>query len=240
MVTSNTCWMKEFCKKYKSKDAECRTSDIFCIKQHKLDYLYSSSNLTDKQRIHQNLRIDADGTDRDNFLKLKDIQNNIEYWVSNGNNLYIYSNTTGNGKTAWSVRLIQSYLESIWYKCSYECHALFINVPKYLLAIKDAISNHNEYAEHINKHILDADLVVFDEIGSKVGTEFELENLLSIISNRIDNNKSNIYTSNLNPAQLKDKIGDRLYSRIVNSSENIEFRGKDKRVLLNDTASSIK
>ena len=36
------------------------------------------------------------------------------------------------------------------------------------------------------------DLVVWDDIGSKNGTEFEVSHLLSIIDQRINNGKSNI------------------------------------------------
>ena len=49
-------------------------------------------------------------------------------------------------------------------------------------------------------------------------------------------NKSNIYTSNVTGQELKDKLGERLYSRIVNLSTNIELRGTDKRsVMVNGT-----
>ena len=49
---------------------------------------------------------------------------------------------------------------------------------------------------------------------------------------RIDMNKSNIYTSNMRPDELKELIGDRLYSRIVKLSTEIEFKGQDKRGLV--------
>ena len=143
--------------------------------------------------------------------------------------MYIHSNTCGNGKTAWSLRLIQSYLGSIWYKCDLNCKALFINVPRFLLALKDNITDKNDYIQHIKKYVLNADLVVWDEIATKAATQFEHENLLSLINTRIDYNKSNIYTSNLNPDEIKERLGDRLYSRIVNLSTDIELFGSDKR-----------
>jgi DNA replication protein DnaC len=71
-----------------------------------------------------------------------------------------------------------------------------------------------------------------NDLGTKVGTEFEVENLLNIINNRIDNGKSNIYTSNIVPEDLKHCIGERLYSRTVNLSSVIELKGQDKRGLV--------
>ena len=81
------------------------------------------------------------------------------------------------------------------------------------------------------ENVLKADLIIWDEIGSKGLTQFEHENILSYINARIDSNKSNIYTSNLTDTELHTAIGDRLASRICNLSYNYEFKGMDKRGL---------
>ena len=230
MILSNNCFLYDKCKKFNNK--ECNLEDeIFCIKLFKLDYLYNESLLTDQQRKYIALRIDADGTDRDEFLRLKDIESNIESFIENGESLYIHSSNCGNGKTAWSIRLIQSYFNNIWYKCDLNCKALFINVPRFLLALKDSISNENPYVEHIRKNVLSADIVVWDEIGTKAVTQFEHEHLLSLINARIDSNKSQIFTSNLEPEELREAVGERLYSRVVNLSNIIQLKGSDKRGL---------
>lgn len=228
MLDSRECWLQDTCKKFK-RDSSCSTNDTFCIKQFKLDKLYDLSLLSDKQKKHIKLWAEANGTDRKEFTKLKEIEENIDSFVKNGNNLYLYSHTCGNGKTAWSTRLIQSYLENNWYNCDLKCIALFIHVPKYLLAIKQNISEKSEYVEFINKNIFSADVVVFDEIATKIATPFEHENLLNIINNRITDGKSNIYTSNLSPVELKENLGERLFSRIISLSQIIELKGKDKR-----------
>ena len=222
MILSNDCFLYEHCKKYRLGNCKLENEE-FCIKLFKLDYLYQESLLSDEQRRYMTLRLDADGTDRDQFLKLKNIESNIEEFVNSGDSLYIYSSNCGNGKTAWSIRLLQAYANAIWHKCDLNCKILFINVPKFLLGLKDNISHHNEYVEHIKSN------VVWDEIGTKSVTQFEHEHLLSLINNRIDFNKSQIFTSNLHPSELREAVGERLYSRVVNLSTVIEFRGKDKR-----------
>lgn len=50
-----------------------------------------------------------------------------------------------------------------------------------------------------------------------------------MIDARISSNKSNFFTSNLNEDELHEALGDRLYSRIVNSGLTFEFVGSDKR-----------
>lgn len=228
MITSKDCYLFDTCKKYKN-DKCYMDEDTFCVKLFKLNYLYDESLMSLKQRTYTPLHIDADGTDRDAFLKLKDIENSIEAFVANGENLYLHSMTCGNGKTEWSLRMIQSYFNAIWHKCDLSCKALFINVPRFLLALKDNISTHSDYIEHIKKNILDVDLVVWDELGIKNATQFEHEHLLNLINTRIDYNKSNIYTSNLSSDELRDRLGDRLHSRIINLSTDIELFGRDKR-----------
>ena len=232
LLLSDNCYLKEHCYKYQKTDCECKHSNTYCPKLFRVNYLFDESLLTDKQRVYQPLYIDDDGTDRAQFQQLKLIESNIEDFVNKGANLFLHSNNCGNGKTAWSIRLLQTYINKIWHKSDLTCRVLFINVPRYLQAIKNNISNVDEYAEHIKKYVLKADLVVFDEVGTKAATTFEHENLLSIINSRIENNKSNIYTSNLNGEQLKGVLGERLYSRIVNLSTDIELFGKDKRGLV--------
>lgn len=236
MIYSDACYLRQICNKYNNvKNCECKNDTIFCQKLFRIDYLLNESLLSDYQKQRVELRLDADNTDKDIFVQLKNIENDIENFVNSGKSLYLYSATTGNGKTAWSIRLLQSYINNIWYKSDLCCKALYINVPRFLLTLKNNINSNNladkEYIEHIQNNILKADLVIWDEIGSKVATQYELDNLLSMINLRVDNNKTNIYTSNLFPQQLTEYVGARLSSRIMNLSLCFNFQGKDKRCL---------
>ena len=229
---SDECYLTETCWKYQNKDQSCKTVGTYCPKFFRMNYLFDQSLLSVKQRQYKPLRTDSDGTDTAEFERLKAIQCNIEKFVSTGSNLYIHSPISGNGKTEWAIRLLQSYIGQIWSKSDLRCRVLFINVPRYLLALKESITTPSEYVNHIKKNIFDADIVVFDEIGIKAATMFEFENLLNFINTRIDLGKSNIYTSNLNAAELNDRLGSRLYSRILHMSVDIEFHGADKRGLV--------
>lgn len=224
--------MKDYCAKAQNPlSCDCVRQDIFCLKLFKLDKLYEQSLVPIALRKHQVLSLDADGTDRPEFMWLREFENHIQDNVVTGQNVYIHSSTCGNGKTAWSIRLLQRYLEAVWWKSDVKCRALFVSVPRYLIALKDSIANENEYANHIKQNILSADLVVWDDIATKTATPFEAENLLSIIDTRMNEGKSNIFTSNLSVEDMTECMGPRITSRIVNFSYNIEFHGKDKRVL---------
>lgn len=221
MTENKDCWLKD----------ECNQKDCgsFCMRLFKLDYLYKEALISPSQRKHVPLRIDADGTDEDAFSRLKNIENNIETFVADGNNLYIHSVICGNGKSSWALRMVQTYFNKIWLKTSLRCRALFINVPRLLLALKDNISEKSDYVQHIKENILTCDIVIWDDIATKQTTTFESEHLFSMIEARIAEGKSNIFTSNLTENELHKALGDRLYSRIVNLSVNIELNGADKR-----------
>lgn len=223
-MDQKNCWLKDRCNK-----VDC---DRFCIKFFKLDYLFRNSLMTDEQRKYIPLRLDADEADKEAFVQLKDIESNIKAFVEAGKNIYIYSNKPGNGKTSWALRLLSNYFYQIWPTCSLECKGLFINVPRFLLALKDNISTKSDYIAHIKENALDADLIIWDDIGTKTITSFEAEHLLSLIDARINAGKSNIYTSNLGGEDLREVLGDRLNSRVANYSLNIAFKGLDKRGVL--------
>ena len=57
------CYMYDRCNR---KDCE---SD-FCIRKYKLDSLYSAALMTENQKQHITLRVDADGTDLEQFIKV--------------------------------------------------------------------------------------------------------------------------------------------------------------------------
>ena len=203
----------------------------FCLRKYKMDSLYSAALLADSHKKHITLRVDADGTDLKQFKQLADIEQNIVSFINEGKNLYLHSANCGNGKSSWSLRLAEAYFNKIWARTETKCRVLFISVPRFLLALKDDITTKNAYVAYIKENVLEADLVIWDDIAAKMGSEFELTHLLNIIDNRLALGKSNIYTSNLNRQQLYTALGERLTSRIANMSTDIELFGADKRIL---------
>lgn len=201
----------------------------FCMQDYKKDYYFTYGFIPENRRGKQVLFVDNDGSDIAAFTRLSEIEKDITNFVNEGKNLYIYSNNTGNGKTSWATRLAVDYVNGNWLNKPMHPIVLFISVPKFLLELKANISNKSNYIESILPNISSCDLVVWDDIGSKNGTEFEVSHLLSIIDQRINDSKSNIYTSNLHEEDLHQLLGDRLYSRVYNYSECIEIKGMDKR-----------
>lgn len=216
------CWYKDICDKSKC-------GEEFCIRHYKMDSLTHLATMEGNQKYPIQLKLDSDGTDREQFKYLKETQSNIKDFVESGKNLLIYSEKTGNGKTEWGKKLLLSWFNSIWPYTELECRGLFISMPRFMNAMKENISTSNEYFQYINDNILKADLVVWDEINYKDYTTFEHDYLLGVISQRLAEGKSNIYTTNYSLPVIEQKLGTRLSSRIVGASIKVEFKGKDKR-----------
>ena len=88
----------------------------------------------------------------------------------------------------------------------------------------------------ILRPVLDADVLVLDELGSNKPTDWVRDTMAHIINCRYNDKKITIFTSNYldNPAKageetLTDRIGARLRSRLYEMCKLIEIRGKDFR-----------
>lgn len=221
------CWLYDYCN-----HVDCQNS--FCSKKFKLDELFKLTLLNEIDKKEVKLRADEDGTDALEFHYLKDILDNIDKFVARGDNLYLHSLGSGNGKSTTGKKAIKAYLRKIWYKSDITCRALFIHVPRFLIEMRQNISKKSDYAQYIIDNALDADLVVFDEVATKELSNFEFENILNIINTRLECGKANIFTSNVTNEEFLEKMGSRLYSRIVNNSIDVELHGIDKRGLLRE------
>lgn len=220
------CWYKSICD-------GSRCGETFCIRHYKMSCLTYMALMEGVLKYPPKLSVDAENGDGKAFSELKKIQSNVNDFVTKGKNLLIYSKNTGNGKTTWASKIGLSWLDSIWSTTELKCRALFISLPKLMAAMKDNISKPNEYFQYVSENIVDADLVIWDEINHKEYSGFEHDFLLNVISQRLTLGKSNIYTTNYGLEEIDAKLGTRLGSRVVNASIKVELIGRDRREEIN-------
>lgn len=214
-MKNEKCWYKNVC-----------TYDYCtnCIRYSEMRYLMDSSGIPANRQHPQGL---VAGIDIDKYYQLSAIKDDIVNFVNNGENLLICSKYTGNGKTSWALKLMLKYFDEIWAGNGFRVRGLFVNVPTLLLQLKNF---NNPISEEYKKQLMNADLVVWDEIASTSISNYDYGNLLMFIDHRIFSEKSNIFTSNATTQEdLEKSIGAKLTSRIWNCSEVIEFKGKDRR-----------
>ena len=220
---SEQCWYKSVCEHFGNEEL-CNKR---CPRYSEIDYLMYLSNIPKARQQPFKLRPEND--DVEAFKFLNDIKLQIKDFVTNGDNLYIYSNNFGNGKTSWAIKIMQEYFNQIWFGNRFRCRGLFIFVPAFLTNIKRNISNPTEEFNEFLDRILEADLVIWDDIGANKLSDFDHTQLLTYIDQRKLNMKSNIYTGNLKYEQLMEYVGARLTSRIWNDSIIVELVGLDRR-----------
>ena len=212
---NSKCWYNEVCNQYCSAN---------CVRYAEMKHLMDSSGIP--ITMQRPMVLEA-GEDYDAYCKLADIKDNIVEFVEQGRNIYITSNYTGNGKTSWALKLMLKYFDEIWAGNGLKTRGLFVHVPTFLLKAKNF---KDPLTEDYKQDLLDCDIVVWDDIGGIGISQYDFSQLLMYIDNRLLRNKANIYTSNVPDKNvLNDIVGSKLTSRIFNTSEIIEFKGKDRR-----------
>lgn len=210
-----------------NKTCSSATTDICtssCIRYIQFNRLLELSNLPES--YYKPIKLN-DTYITDNDKEMFDKLNSIDMleFVKKGKNLFICSNGCGNGKTTWAIKLMQRYFYKSWQNSYDITRGIFVKVTKLL----NDMRNFEDIPEYTTR-VKDADLVIFDDLGSDRLTDFGHEQLIQIIDYRLDHNLSNIYTSNITKSEdLITKIGARLTSRTFNSSKVITFDSRDYR-----------
>lgn len=216
------CWYKDVCDQY---HADCRSG---CIRYKEMLYLMNHSNIPEKSR--KPLPMSVPKSDEAAYERLAEIKTNMKSFVRQGQSLYICSDTTGNGKTTWAMRLLMRYFEEVSNGNCFRVRGVFVPVAEFLLRNKD-FKNNDPELEDLKEAIKTADLVVWDDIGSSYVKDYDYGVLLMYLDIRDRNSLSNIFTGNITSQDaLADRIGVKCASRIFSrDTEVIQFVGRDRR-----------
>lgn len=212
-------------------------SKCHCFRQAMVDMLYDQSNLklAIKKDNFRNFRLDLypDETDEEGMKSPRSIMtdnlNKAKAFVKNfdkeSSNLFLYGEV-GLGKTYLSS-CIANELLSTGHTVLYQTAHQIIN--------KLGEIKFNSYGEEpqsdIRDYIFGCDLLIIDDIGSEMVTEFSSSELNVCISERLIAKRSTILSSNLDFHGIKDTYGDRLFSRIMGNYILLPFKGKDIRYM---------
>lgn len=113
--------------------------------------------------------------------------------------------------------------------------AVFISVPKLLTVIKSTYQRNSEFTEAELLDVLSkVDLLALDDIGAErsrkeeEGDTWATEKLFEIIDGR--SGRHTVYTTNLDADELRKKVGQRNFSRMMMNTKPIKFEGDDYRI----------
>jgi len=84
--------------------------------------------------------------------------------------------------------------------------------------------------EHLTDRYFDCDLLIIDDLGCEMGTQFTISAMYNLINTRLNDGKCIIINTNLSPEEFQKKYEQRITSRILGNSVVIMLKGDDIRL----------
>jgi DNA replication protein DnaC len=200
------------------------------IWKKKLNELFEKSGLP-KKYFEPQVLVEREA-DKECWEWLEDVRANIVEEVRNGLSIVIASTTVGNGKTSWAVRLLQRYLAETALDGRIVEKGMFVVSAQLLTEFGDYnyFQTMQEFLERFER-LKTCELLVIDEIGGGSLNRASYPYLYDLVNYRVDNNLSTIYTTNYTDDEIIELLGQRLYSRIYDTSVVLEFEASNVRGL---------
>ena len=141
--------------------------------------------------------------------------------IRNGRGL-ILMGPVGTGKTCIAISILRTAINQGYNGYLISMTSLFDT----LMVLSKGPSEHFLKFENMIKN---TPLLVLDDFGAEYSSEWVKQKVTSIISERVEREKSIIITSNLSISQIKNSYDGRLYDRLKGTSFVLRFCGKSKR-----------
>ena len=130
-------------------------------------------------------------------------------WEKSGKGLYLWSKTSGSGKTFLSCCIGKSVM------IKHDLRMRFITVPDYLAKVGESYKRQQGECDESAVY-RECDLLIFDDIGAQKSGEWQQQEVFRIINERLNSGKVTIFTSNMCPEDLN--LDDRTIDRIMKKS----------------------
>ena len=146
--------------------------------------------------------------------------------ITNNKTKIVFSGGTGTGKTFLLECVSAELLRKghfVYYTTAFNLNNQLLNYHIAPLEEKHGIIN----------SFLECDCLIIDDLGTEpIRKNVTLEYLFAIISERAINSKHTIISTNLNPEDILNRYGERIYSRLMDKTNSvvIPFPGNDLRV----------
>lgn len=132
-----------------------------------------------------------------------------------------FGGETGRGKTHRVIATVRGLIER-------GVSARYVSWAVWLSDMRQAMGREADM-HTLAARITDPDVVAIDDLGRERGTEWEREQLDTLLERRVMRGATVIVASNLTDAQVEERIGDRLWSRLRHGTDPVVVAGKDWR-----------
>lgn len=201
-----------------------------CLVQEEIDDLYRASGLAGMLREQTFERFDLTvypPEDRGYMEKLRDFCRDYAADVAHGRpqQSLVLVGEVGRGKTFLSAAIANVAL-------AWKRTVVYFTFSEFLDLVRlNKFEEEGEYRQGVQR-LLDADLIILDDLGAEKVTEFVGQELFNIINHRMNRKLPMVVSTNLKPDEIGDAYGERIASRLLNGFELMPLRGKDVREVL--------
>lgn len=206
-----------------------------CFRQKEINLIYSESNinlsLKDVTLDDFSLRF-YDENLRDPLFKADSLtlaraalmtsKNFVRDFDTKHGNIFMFGNA-GLGKTYLSHCIANEIIKK-------NHTVLYLTAPELFSALGNFLKKRSGDTESDTRsYIFDTDLLIIDDLGSELISEFSISNFFVCINERLNQNRSTIISTNMDFMKLKDTYGERTTSRIQGYYQTLHFYGNDIR-----------
>lgn len=149
-------------------------------------------------------------------------KNYAEKFKPNSQNILMQGGT-GLGKTHLSLAIASVVIDKGY-------SVIYVSAPDILKKIENEkfYAEKNREADTMN-YLMECDLLILDDLGTEFETKFTSATIYNILNSRLLTQKPTIISTNLSIEELQQSYSTRFVSRIIGSTERLEFLGRDIR-----------
>jgi DNA replication protein DnaC len=160
--------------------------------------------------------------DESNVRAVRRVAQNIDSYLDEGRGIW-FMGDVGTGKTTLAMLISKAALTAGRSVAIY-------SLPRLLSALRKTFEESSDlsYLQLLDS-LSEVDLLHIDDVGAERSNEWVLEQLYSIVNSRYEEERSIVFTTNLDEAELEEQIGARTVSRLKEMCEPIKMFGSDER-----------
>lgn len=140
--------------------------------------------------------------------------------------LYFYGRT-GLGKTHLSLAIANEAIKKGY-------NVIYGSVINFLNKMEKEKFNRSEASTDTEKLLIDADLLILDDLGAEFTTAYTVSALYNLLNSRICRGVPTIISSNLDLEEIKRRYPESIASRIIGNFSPVKFIGDDIRQIMNE------
>lgn len=128
----------------------------------------------------------------------------------------------GTGKTSLAMMISKAALDAGRTVAIY-------SLPRLMNLIRESIDQEDGVAGFLDL-LSSVDLLHLDDVGAQLRTDWTVEQLYSLINARYEDRRSIVFTTNLGHDELREQVGERVFSRLVEMcGDPLPLHGQDRR-----------